>query len=115
MHRMSSFTSSVAVAVKALTMGPFREVSDEVHDFQIAGAEVLSPLGDAVGLVHGHHGNLRAGRKLQKVIALQPLRGYVDNLVHAIRRKGQRTSDLPSVREELMNAAWMPTSFRAFT
>ncbi len=48
-----------------------------------------------MGLVHGHHGDFHVSRKFQKVIAFQPLRGYVDNLVGTLRRKGQRTSNLP--------------------
>ena len=49
---------------------------------QVAGPEVLAPLGDTVCLVDGDHGNGSAFGKVQEFRGQQPLRRHVDNLVH---------------------------------
>ena len=57
----------------------FWEFFYEIHYFQIAGAEILSPLGHAVGLVNGHHGDLCVQGKIQEPFRLQALRSHIDN------------------------------------
>ena len=50
-------------------------------DPQIAGAEVLPPLGDAVGLVHRHQRDLQLPDQTVKALPLQPLRGHIQQLI----------------------------------
>ena len=50
-------------------------------DLQIAGPEVLTPLGDAVGLVHRHQGDGRLPGQGEQPLSRQPLRGGVQQLV----------------------------------
>ena len=54
----------------------------KVHNFQVAGPEILAPLGNAVGLVYRHQGNGPGLDGLQKAVCQKPLRGYIDDLVH---------------------------------
>ena len=61
---------------------PPGQLGQKLRDGQVAGAEVLPPLGDAVGLVHGHHGDGRAFGEVQKLRGQQPLRRHVDDFVH---------------------------------
>ena len=50
-------------------------------DAEVAGAEVLPPLADAVGLVHRHHADLPLLRKPLETRHLQPLRSHIDDLI----------------------------------
>ena len=64
-----------------------RAAGQAVHKFldaQIAGAEVLSPLTDAVRLVHRDHADLPLLREPLEARHLQPLRCYIDDLVPAL-------------------------------
>ena len=63
--------------------GAWDENVQKIHNFQIAGPEILAPLGDAVGLVHRHQGDLPGLDGLQKAVGQQPLRGHIDDLVHS--------------------------------
>ncbi len=63
--------------------GPPGQSLHKVRDLQIAGAEILSPLADAVGLVHGHQGDVRPGGKVEEALGGQPLRGHIDDLIGA--------------------------------
>ena len=54
---------------------------DELHNLQIAGSEILPPLGHTVGLIHRYHGNLRIQCKIQKFFRHQALRCNIDNRV----------------------------------
>ena len=54
---------------------------DEARDFQVTGPEILAPLGNAVGLVHADHENLRASGEVQELLGLQPLRRHVEDAV----------------------------------
>lgn len=51
--------------------GPLRQRAEKRGDFQIAGTEVLPPLGDAVGFVHRHQGDGDAARQIQECGGLQ--------------------------------------------
>ena len=63
---------------------PGGQLVDERADLQIAGAEVVPPLADAVRLVHRHHADrLRLG-EAQEALGHQPLRGHIDDLVPAV-------------------------------
>ena len=57
------------------------QCGDKVGDGQVAGAEVLPPLGDAVGLVHRHHRDGQRGGQCPEAGAGQPLRRDVQQLV----------------------------------
>ena len=64
-----------------------RAAGQAVHKFldaQIAGAEVLSPLADAVRLVHRDHADLPLLREPLEARHLQPLRCHIDDLVPAL-------------------------------
>ena len=56
----------------------------ELLDAQIAGAEVLSPLADAVGLIHRDHADKFFLREPLEARHLQPLRGDIDDLIPAL-------------------------------
>ena len=61
-----------------------RALGQAVHkclDAQVAGAEVLPPLTDAVGLVHRDHADLPLLRKPLEARHLQPLRSHIDDLI----------------------------------
>ena len=58
-------------------------------DAEVAGAEVLPPLADAVGLVHRHHADLPLLREPLETRHLQPLRGHVDDLIPALPRTAE--------------------------
>ena len=51
---------------------------------EIAGAEILSPLADAVRLVHRDHADLPLLREPLEARHLQPLRGHIDDLIPAL-------------------------------
>ena len=59
--RISSATCSVAVAVQAITVGRAEPV-DHAAQPQVVGAEVVAPLGHAVGLVDGEQVDLARAR-----------------------------------------------------
>ena len=64
-----------------------RTAGQAVHkgfDAQVAGPEVLSPLADAVGLVHRHHTDSPFLRKPLEAGHFQPLRCHIDDLVPAL-------------------------------
>ena len=62
---------------------PPGQLVHKVRDVQVAGAEVLPPLGDAVGLVDDHHAHLHFLGKVQKLRGEQALRRHIDDLVQA--------------------------------
>ena len=64
-----------------------RAAGQAVHehlDPQIAGAEVLSPLADAVGLIHRDHADKFFLCEPLEARHLQPLRGDIDDLIPAL-------------------------------
>ena len=61
----------------------------ELFDAEVAGAEVLPPLADAVGLVHRHHTDLPLLCKPLEARHLQPLRGHIDDLIPALPRTAE--------------------------
>ena len=58
-----------------------RKAVDKLHDSQIAGAEILSPLGDAVGFVHRDKGYVQLLHHAAEARIVQPFRGDIDDLV----------------------------------
>ena len=66
-----------------------RQAVHELLDTEIAGAEVLPPLADAVGLVHRHHADLPLLREPLEARHLQPLRGHIDDLIPALPRTAE--------------------------
>lgn len=61
-----------------------RQAVHELLDAQIAGAEVLPPLADAVGLVHRHHADELFLREALEARHFQPLRSHIDDLIPAL-------------------------------
>ena len=61
-----------------------RQAVHELLDTEIAGAEVLPPLADAVGLVHRHHADELFLREALEARHFQPLRGHIDDLIPAL-------------------------------
>ncbi len=59
------------------------QLFDKRDDFQIAGPEILPPLGNAVGLVHCHHTDPGPLGKAGEVPGFQTLRGHIDDLIPA--------------------------------
>ena len=62
---------------------PPGQTPEEIRNFHIAGPEILAPLGNAVGLVHRDHGDFPRLNGLQEAVSQQPLRGHINNMVHA--------------------------------
>ena len=60
--------------------GPDREGTDQLRDFQIAGPEILAPLGDAVGLVHGNQGDGQLLQQAAEALRLEAFRGNIEEL-----------------------------------
>ena len=80
-----------------------RALGQAVHkrlDAQVAGAEVLPPLTDAVGLVHRDHADLPLLRKPLEARHLQPLRSHIDDLIPPSRRGG--ASELLVIRQAVV-------------
>ena len=68
-----------------------RAAGQAVHkgfDAQVAGAEILPPLADAVGLVHRDHADEFFLRKPLEARHLQPLRGHIDDLIPRLPAPG---------------------------
>ena len=74
---------------------PLGQPVHKVRDVQIGGAEVLPPLGDTVGLVHCHHGDLGRADKGLEPLGIQPLRSHIDDLVPALPGPVQGQQILP--------------------
>ena len=66
--------------------GPPRQLLQKVQNFQIARAEILPPLGDAVRLVDREQRDLQLLRERAEAVGQQPLRRDVENLVSAEAR-----------------------------
>ena len=64
-------------------------------DIQIPGAEILPPLRHAVGLVHTHHADVHALRKILKARREQPLGRDVDDFIHTFHGVGYGLRRLP--------------------
>ena len=62
------------------------ERGHEVRNAQVAGAEILPPLGDAVRLVHGYERNVQPLHQRSKALCVQPLGGNIQELVAAVLR-----------------------------
>ena len=60
---------------------PFRQEFQEIQDPGVTGAEILAPLGNAVGFVHRHHGNGSLFGKVPEEFRFQPFRGHVEQFV----------------------------------
>ena len=66
--------------------GPPRQLLQKVQNFQIARAEILPPLGDAVRLVDREQRDLQLLRERAEAVGQQPLRRDVEDLVSAEAR-----------------------------
>ena len=73
---------------------PYRQPLHKSYNFQIAGTKILSPLGNAVGLINGKQADLHAPGKPQKRSRLQALRRHINNFISSLRCKLQRLCDL---------------------
>ena len=73
---------------------PLRKSIQKFWNGQIAGAEILPPLRDAVGFIHGDHGDIHAHCDRDKARREQSLRGHVDDSVFSPRRVAQREVEL---------------------
>ncbi len=71
---------------------------DKVQNLQIAGPEVLTPLGNAVGLIHRHQGNFLPGHVFQKGGLFQPFRGDINEPVGPA---ADAPPDLPALLQAL--------------
>ena len=60
---------------------PLRKEFQEIQDPGVTGTEVLSPLRDAMGFVHGHHGDIRLFGKIPEQLSFQSLRCHIDHLI----------------------------------
>ena len=69
---------------------PFGKTGNEFHDFQIAGTEILPPLGYTMRLIYRHHGNIRILGKIQELLRNQPFRGHIYNRISPGSRIFQR-------------------------
>ena len=63
---------------------PFGKRTDKIYDLQITRPEVLSPLRNAVSLIHCHHGNFHRLDQREKRICHQPFRGCIDDLISSL-------------------------------
>ena len=73
---------------------PHRQLLHKVNDIQIARAEILSPLRNAVRLIHRHHTDAGSVRKIKKQRCQQPLWRNIDDLIAARTGVFHRTADL---------------------
>ena len=69
---------------------PHLQLFYKIRNFQIAGPEILSPLGNAVGLIHAHHGDLDLGSCPEKALRQKPLRSHIDDLIAALDQVPKR-------------------------
>ena len=74
---------------------PHRQAVHKVRDAPVIRAEVLPPLGDAVGLVHSDEGDPRLPCKLPEGCGVQSLGSHVDHPVHAQARPLRGQIHLP--------------------
>ena len=63
---------------------PVGQLLQKLGDLQVAGAEIVAPLGYAVGLVDGQQRYVRRAGKVQKIGGEQSLRRHVDDLIHPV-------------------------------
>ena len=77
---------------KGAHRGTGRKCLQKLRDFQIAGPEILPPLGDTVGLIHRHKGQANGLHQPQKSIVGQPLGGDIEELYLS---PGGAAKDLP--------------------
>ena len=54
-----------------------RQLLQKLRNLQIAGPEILAPLGHTVGLIHCHQGNGHPAKGRQECRRCQPLRRHV--------------------------------------
>ena len=63
---------------------PNLEIPGQLRQFQIVGAEVMSPLGHTVRLIHCHHADRQAFQPCQKTLVGEALRRHIEQLDGAI-------------------------------
>ena len=78
------FCGSRRIGGKYGTPGKYPE---KFRNFQIAGAEILPPLGDAVRFVYCNHGNFRLPGKRKKRLCHQSFRRCINDFISPLRGK----------------------------
>ena len=73
---------------------PYLQLLHKINDVQITRAEILSPLRNAVRLIHRHHTDTGSVRKIKKQRCQQPLGRNIDDLIAARTGVFHRTADL---------------------
>ena len=74
--------------------GTARQGIHKIGDAEIARAEILSPLRDAVRFVHGEKRHVHLLHEREKAAGLQPLGCNIDELVGTLARAGVHGADL---------------------
>ena len=74
--------------------GTARQGIHKIGDAEIARAEILSPLRNAVRFVHGEKRHVHLLHEREKTVRLQPLGCNIDELVGALARAGVHGADL---------------------
>ena len=74
--------------------GTARQGIHKIGDAEIARAEILSPLRNAVRFVHGEKRHVHLLHEREKAVRLQPLGRNIDELVGALARAGVHGADL---------------------
>ncbi len=64
--------------------GTLGQSVNKVRNLQIAGAEILPPLGNTVGFIHGNQADRRLHGKAAEGQGIQPLRRHVDDAVRPL-------------------------------
>ena len=87
-----------------------RKTGYHIHNVQIAGPEVLSPLGYAVRFIHRHHADLYLSRKILEQISKQPFRSHIDDLILSPARQRKCLLNL-SLRQGTVDIRCMNARF----
>ena len=74
---------------------PFGQRVHEIRNLEVIGAEILSPLADAMSLIHGDERNGRVSGEAHEARGIEAFRGHIDDLIHALPRIIQRAIHLP--------------------
>lgn len=91
------------------------QLSDELADGEVRGAEVLTPLGHAVGLVHGDQREPRRTGELGEARIGQALGSHVHEVIGALGRRRSTSACCPGASVEFRYAPRMPASCTART
>ena len=67
---------------------------EKIRNSQITGSEILTPLGDTVGFIHGYHGNFQIADRRQEAFRQKPFRGDIDDFVFFLLNISQHKPNL---------------------